>query len=73
MVKVLDYRPRGLRFQPHYSNRESSYSALPKKVSRPRCTLKVFSPEVYNASFGGDAKPLVPGNLVWLLPSPGLR
>ena len=32
--------------------------ALPKKVSR--CILKVFSPEVYTTSFGGDVKPLVP-------------
>ena len=38
------------------------YSALPKKVSR--CILKVFSPEVYTASFGGDVKPSVPGDLV---------
>ena len=32
------------------------------KVSR--CILKVFSPEVYTASFGGDVKPSVPGDLV---------
>ena len=38
------------------------YSALPKKVSR--CGLKVFPPEVYTTSFGGDVKPLVPGDLV---------
>ena len=35
------------------------YSALLKKVSR--CRLKVFPPEVYTASFGGDVKPSVPG------------
>jgi len=68
VVKVLDYRPRGLRFQHHYSNRDffftwGVYSALPKKGSR--CILKVFSPEVYTASsFGGDVKPLVPGDLI---------
>jgi len=54
------------RFQPHYSNRDFSpigvYSVLPKKVSR--CSLKVFLPEVYTASFGGDVKPSVPGDLV---------
>jgi len=38
------------------------YSAQPKKVSR--CILKVFSQEVCTASFGGDVKPLVPGDLV---------
>ena len=38
------------------------YSALPKKVSR--CGLKVLPPEVYTASFGGDVKPSVPGDLV---------
>ena len=30
-----------------------------------RCRLKVFLPEVYTASFGGDVKPLVPG--CWLV------
>ena len=67
MVKALDCTPRGPRFQPHYSNRYffhlGVYSALPKKVSR--CRLKVFLPEVYAASFGGDVKPLVPG--YWLV------
>ena len=38
------------------------YSALPKKVSR--CGLKVFPPEVYTASFGGDVKPSVLGDLI---------
>ena len=56
VVKVLDYRPRGPMFQPHYSNRDffhlGVYSTLPEEVSR--CTLKVLSPEVYTASFGGD-------------------
>ena len=60
VVKALDYRPRG------YSNKDffhlGVYSALPKKVSR--CILRVFSPEVYTASFGGDVKPSVPGDLV---------
>jgi len=45
MVKALDYRPRGPRFQPHYSKRDfftySVYSALLKKVSRR--ILKIFS------------------------------
>jgi len=54
-------------FQPHYSNRDLSfhlgvYSALPKRVSR--CILKVFSPEVYTASFGGDVKLSGPEDLV---------
>ena len=35
VVKALDCRPRGPRFQPHYSNRDffhlGVYSALPKK------------------------------------------
>ena len=60
VVKALDYRPRG------YSNKDffhlGVYSALPKRVSR--CILRVFSPEVYTASFGGDVKPSVPGDLV---------
>ena len=37
VVKALDYRPWGPRFQPHYSNRDvftGVYSALPKKASR---------------------------------------
>ena len=38
VVKVLDYRPRGPRFQPHYSNRDfvqlGVYSALPQKMSK---------------------------------------
>jgi len=38
------------------------YSALPQKVSRR--ILRVFSPEVYTASFGGDVKLSVPGDLV---------
>ena len=38
------------------------YAALLKKVSR--CSLKVFPPEVYTASFGGDVKLSVPGDLV---------
>jgi len=59
VVKALDYSPR---FQPHYSNNLGVYSALPKKVSR--CSLKVFPPEVYTTSFGGDVKPSVPGDLV---------
>jgi len=64
VVKALDWRPRGPRFQSHYSNRYffhlGVYSALPKKVSR--CGLKVFLPDdVYAASFGRDVKPLVPG------------
>jgi len=62
VVKVLDYRPRGPRFQPHYSNNLGVYSALPKKVSR--YSLKVFPPEVYTTSFGGDVKPSVLGDLV---------
>jgi len=66
VVKALDCRSRGPRFWPHYSNRGffhlGVYSALPKKVSR--CGLKVFSPEVYTASFGGDVKPSVPVDLV---------
>ena len=68
MVKALDYRPRGPRFQPHYSNRDlfhlhvGVYSALPERVSR--CGLKVFPPEVYTASFRGDVKLSVPGDLV---------
>jgi len=33
-----------------------------QKVSR--CGLKMFPPEVYTASFGGDVKPSVPGELV---------
>ena len=45
VVKALDYRPRGPRFQPHYNNRDffspRSLLALPKKVRR--CILKVFS------------------------------
>ena len=65
VVKALDYRPRGPRFQPHYSNRDffhlGVYSALPQKVSR--CSLKVFPPEVYTASFGGDVKPSSQGTL----------
>ena len=52
VVKALDYRPRG----PHDSNREffhlGVYSALPKKINR--YVLKVFSHEVYTASFRGD-------------------
>jgi len=43
MVKALDCRPRGPRFQPHYSNRDfftyvGVYSDLTKKVSR--CILE---------------------------------
>ena len=38
------------------------YSALPKKVSGR--SLKVFPLEIYTASFGGDVKPSVPGDLV---------
>ena len=63
MVKALDYRPRVPRFQPNYSFFYLGvYSALPKKVSG--CRLKVFPPEVYTASFRGDVKPSVPGDLV---------
>ena len=67
MVKALDCRPRGPRFQPHYSNRDFFYLRVylalpPKKVSR--CGLKVLPPEVYAASFGGDVKPSAPGDLV---------
>ena len=65
-IKALDCRPRGPRFQPNYSNRDffilESTQLYPKKVSR--CGLKVFSPEVYTTSFGGDIKPSVLGDLV---------
>jgi len=46
----------------NWPNHLGVYSALPKNVSR--CRLKVFPPEVYTASSGGDVKPLVPGDLV---------
>jgi len=66
VVKVLGYRPSGPRFLPHYSNRYfchlGIYSALPKQVSR--CILNMFSPEVYTASFEGDVKLSVPGDLI---------
>jgi len=49
VVKALDYRPRGPRFQPYYSDRDlftGVYSALPKKASRyiPRCFHLKFTP-----------------------------
>ena len=55
--EVLDYKPRRI---PGSSPtivtgvylHVGVYSALPKKVSR--CILKVFSPEVYTATFGWD-------------------
>ena len=63
------------RFQPHYSNRDlffhlGVYSALPKKVSR--CILKVFSPEVNTASFGGNVKLSGPGDLALAFSRPSL-
>ena len=67
VVKALDCRPRGLRLQPHYSNRD---------FFSPRSLLcSAQNSEVYTASFGGDVKPSVPGGpgLNRLLPSPGPR
>ena len=63
MIKVLDYRPRGHRFQHHYSNRDFFTQEFTQQKVR-RCILKVFPPEVYTASFIGDVKPSVPGDLV---------
>jgi len=34
VVKALDYRPRGSRFQPHYSNRDFSPRSLLSSAQR---------------------------------------
>ena len=60
MVNALD-QTRGPRCQPHYSNSNfchlGVFSVLCPKVNRS--ILKVFSPEVYTASFGEAIGPRV--------------